>query len=71
MARLLAFVANDGWLVTPHVVSDDGTAHRASDIDHSPYRVTRHRVPGITTETLTAVRESGLLKNQLEPASKL
>jgi penicillin-binding protein 2 len=58
MARLLAFVANDGWLVTPHVVSDDGTARRASDIDHSPYRVTRHRVPGITTETLTAVRAS-------------
>ncbi len=58
MARLLAFVANGGWLVTPHVVSDDGTARRTSDIDHSPYRVTRHRVPGIKTETLTAVRAS-------------
>ena len=56
MARLLAFVANDGWLVTPHVVSDEGTARRTSDIDHSPYRVTRHRIPGITTETLSAVR---------------
>lgn len=58
MARLLAFVANDGWLVTPHVVSDDGTARRTSDIDHSPYRVTRRRIPGITSETLTAVRAS-------------
>ena len=58
MARLLAFVANDGWLVTPHVVTDDGTARRTSDIDHSPYRVTRHRIPGITTETLSAVRAS-------------
>jgi len=56
MARLLAFVANDGWMVTPHVFSDDGTARRTSDIDHSPYRVTRHRIPGITTETLSAVR---------------
>jgi penicillin-binding protein 2 len=56
MARLLAFVANDGWLVTPHVVSDDGTARRTSDIDHSPYRVTRHRIPDISTETLNAVR---------------
>jgi len=58
MARLLAFVANDGWMVTPHVVSDDGTARRTSDIDHSPYRVTRHRIPGIKTETLSAVRAS-------------
>ena len=58
MARLLAFVANDGWLVTPHVVTDDGTARRTSDIDHSPYRVTRHRIPGIAPETLSAVRAS-------------
>ena len=58
MARLLAFVANDGWMVTPHIVSDDGTARRTSDIDHSPYRVTRHRIHGIATETLSAVRAS-------------
>ncbi|MEZ6033014.1 MAG: penicillin-binding transpeptidase domain-containing protein [Planctomycetaceae bacterium] len=56
MARLLAFVANDGWLVTPHVVSDEGTARRASDIDNSPYRVTRRRIPGLQSGTLAAIR---------------
>lgn len=56
MARLLAFVANGGWLVTPHVVSDDGTARMATEIDNSPFRATRHRVPGITEGTLMAVR---------------
>lgn len=66
MARLLAFVANDGWLVTPHVVTDDGTARRASEIDHSPYRAIRHRIPGITAATLSAVRE-GLLAVVEEP----
>lgn len=66
MARLLAFVANDGWMVTPHVVSDDGTARRTSDIDHSPYRVTRHRIPGISPETLSAVR-AGLVAVVEEP----
>ena len=66
MARLLAFVANDGWLVTPHVVSDDGTARRASEIDNSPYRATRHRIPGVSSETLSAVR-AGLLAAVEEP----
>lgn len=56
MARLLAFVANDGWLVTPHVVSDEGTARRASDIDNSPYRVTRRRIPGLKSGTLSSIR---------------
>jgi penicillin-binding protein 2 len=66
MARLLAFVANDGWLVTPHVVSDDGTARRASDIDSSPYRSTRKRIPGMSSETLSAVR-AGLRAAVEEP----
>ncbi len=66
MARLLAFVANDGWLVTPHVVSEDGTARRASEIDDSPYRATRRRVPGVSSETLSAVR-AGLLAAIEEP----
>ena len=66
MARLLAFVANDGWLVTPHVVSDDGSARRVSEIDHSPFLATRHRIPGIKEETLSAVR-AGLLAAVDEP----
>ena len=66
MARLLAFVANDGWLVTPHLVSDDGTARRAAEIDTSPYRATRKRIPGVSTETLRAVR-AGLTAAVEEP----
>ncbi len=57
MARLLAFVSNGGWLVTPQVVSDEGTARQAIEIDDSPFRASRRRVPGVTAETLTAVRE--------------
>ncbi len=66
MARLLAFVANDGWLVTPHVVSDDGTARRATEIDNSPYRATRKRIPGVGSDTLSAVR-AGLTAAVEEP----
>ena len=66
MARLMAFVANNGWLVTPHVASDDGVARQATELDDSPYRVTRHRIPGVTDETLVAVRE-GLLAAVEEP----
>lgn len=66
MARLLAFVANGGWLVTPHVVSDDGTARRATEIDTSPYRATRKRIPGTSSETLSSVR-AGLRAAVEEP----
>jgi penicillin-binding protein 2 len=66
MARLLAFVANGGWLVTPHVVSDEGTARQASEIDDSPFQQTRHRISGVTKETLAAVRE-GLMAAVEEP----
>jgi len=66
MARLMAFVANDGWLVTPHVVSDDGTARRETEIDTSPYRATRKRIPGVSSERLSAVR-AGLKAAVEEP----
>ena len=66
MARLLAFVANDGWLVTPHVVSDDGMARTATEIDTSPYRATRKHISGISTGTLSAVR-TGLKAAVEEP----
>ena len=66
MARLLAFVANDGWLVTPHVVSEDGMARRASEINHSPYLSTRHRIPGVRSEILSAVR-AGLVAAVEQP----
>jgi len=66
MARLLAFVANNGWLVTPHVVSEEGVARQATELDDSPFRVTRRRIPGVTPESLAAVR-AGLLAAVEEP----
>jgi penicillin-binding protein 2 len=57
MARLLAFVANGGWLVTPHVVSDEGLARQAGEMDDSPFQVVRRRISGVTEETLSAVRD--------------
>jgi len=66
MARLLALVANDGWLVTPHVVSDEGTARSADETNDSPYRLTRRRVPGLNADLLTAIHE-GLVAAVEEP----
>jgi penicillin-binding protein 2 len=57
MVRLLAAVANGGWLVTPHVASDEGVARQASELDDSPFRVSRQRIPGLTDQILNSVRE--------------
>lgn len=57
MARIMAAIANDGWLVTPHVVSSDGTARTTSDIDDRPREITRQKISGVTQETLARVRE--------------
>ncbi len=57
MARVMAAIANGGWLVTPHVVSADGTARTATDIDDRPRDLTRRRITGLTEGTLARVRE--------------
>lgn len=66
MARLLAFVANGGWLVTPHVVTEEGMAHTADEINPSPFRVTRRKITDVRDETLAAIRE-GLLSAVEDP----
>jgi penicillin-binding protein 2 len=57
MVRVMAAIANGGWLVTPHVVSLDGTARTATDIDDRPKNLSRRRISGLTEGTLTRVRE--------------
>ncbi|MCP4173365.1 MAG: hypothetical protein GY758_21620, partial [Fuerstiella sp.] len=57
MARVMAAIANGGWLVTPHVVSADGTARTATDIDDRPRDLSRRRISGLTDGTLARVRE--------------
>ena len=57
MARVMAAIANDGWLVTPHVVSSDGTARTTSDIDDRPREISRQKITGVTPETLARIRE--------------
>ncbi|MCH2212707.1 MAG: hypothetical protein MK110_15495 [Fuerstiella sp.] len=57
IVRMMAAIANGGWLVIPHVVSPDGIARTADDIDDSPRDLSRHRITGLHRETLDAVRE--------------
>jgi penicillin-binding protein 2 len=57
MARVMAAIANGGWLVTPHVVSADGMARTATDIDDRPQDLSRRRISGLTEGTLARIRE--------------
>jgi penicillin-binding protein 2 len=57
MVRVMAAIANGGWLVTPHVVSADGMARTAADIDDRPQDLSRRRISGLTDGTLARIRE--------------
>ncbi len=57
MTRAMAAIANGGWLVTPHVVSPDGTARTTADVDDRPRELTRRRLAGLTEGTLERIRE--------------
>ena len=57
MTRAMAAIANGGWLVTPHIVSSDGTARTTSDIDDRPRDLSRRRMAGLSEATLERVRE--------------
>jgi penicillin-binding protein 2 len=56
MARLMAAVANGGWLVTPHIVSNEGIARVASEKPVAAANATRMRVTGLHQHTLDAIR---------------
>ncbi|MEZ6128104.1 MAG: penicillin-binding transpeptidase domain-containing protein [Planctomycetaceae bacterium] len=57
MARVMAAIANGGWLVTPHVVSSDGTARTTRDVDDRPRDLTRRKISGLSEATLAHIRE--------------
>ncbi|APZ95753.1 peptidoglycan D,D-transpeptidase FtsI family protein [Fuerstiella marisgermanici] len=57
IVRSMAAIANGGWLVTPHVVSPDGTARTTRDIDDRPHDIARHRIPGLSGAVLDRIRE--------------
>ncbi len=57
IVRMMAAIANGGWLVVPHIVSPDGVARTADEIDDSPRDLSRHRIPGMHSETLEVIRE--------------
>ncbi|MEY3174686.1 MAG: Penicillin-binding protein [Planctomycetota bacterium] len=56
LARLTACVANGGWLVTPHIASDDGRSVLLEDAGVTALPE-RRRVAGIDDEKLRAIRE--------------
>lgn len=65
VARLMALIANGGWLVTPHVVSRDGVARKSDDAEMSGIHG-KVRVEGVHEETLREVRE-GMIATVEEP----
>lgn len=67
VVRLMAAIANGGWLVTPHVVSPDGMARRTDEVDDRPHQVSRRKIRGLSDETLKHVRD-GLRAVVQEPS---
>ncbi len=72
IARMMAAVANDGWLVTPHVAREIVAAPEVASLDEAdslltvtngaisvsePIAVKKERIPGLTESTLARVRE--------------
>lgn len=57
MVRAIAAIANGGWLVTPHVVSIDGTPRKTTDVDSRPRDVVRRRISSLSDDALNRIRE--------------
>jgi penicillin-binding protein 2 len=58
MARVMAAIANDGFLVTPHLVKGIGPATIAGENSAAPILIPEPRpIPGLTPGTLQRVRE--------------
>ncbi len=57
MARLMAVIANGGWLVTPHVATEEGNAHLAGETRWTHPAPQRTRIDGLHDSTLAVIRE--------------
>ncbi len=57
IARLMAAIANDGWLVTPQVAREISAAGEAEAIASAMIEPNRRRLPGLSEGTLARVRE--------------
>jgi penicillin-binding protein 2 len=57
VARLMAAIANDGWLVTPQVAREISTTGESTAMISAPIEPKRLRLPDLSTATLARVRE--------------
>ncbi|MFQ5731146.1 MAG: peptidoglycan D,D-transpeptidase FtsI family protein [Planctomycetaceae bacterium] len=57
IVRMMAAVANDGQLVTPHLMQRLGTARRAGESDAATNPFPRRGISGLSSGTLSRVRE--------------
>ncbi len=57
IARLMAAVANDGWLVTPHVAREISAGLEGGDVSLTTIEPNRRRLPDLSEGTLARVRE--------------
>lgn len=57
IARMMAAIANDGWLVTPHITSDEGIARTSVEPRQDSPRVSPQRIEGLHRDTLSSIRE--------------
>ena len=58
MARLMAFVSNGGWLVTPHVVSEEGTSRRVDQTDDATRGRPRTQVAVVLHQYLPVIPQA-------------
>ena len=57
IVRMMSAIANGGWLVVPHVVSNDGIARTADEIDDAPRDLSRRQIPGLSQADLEPIRD--------------
>jgi penicillin-binding protein 2 len=57
IARMMAAVANDGWLITPHVAREISAGFDEASVASTTIELNRHRLHDLSDGTLARVRE--------------